>query len=113
MVSKPLEVLKRGLKALQTQFKTKKLDLEARLAEKRSISSQEERWLDGEANLVDELQVVEALENASDYERGLERLDHTQKGVVSRLRQAAGDVMRVVGKKRKRMCSCDPINPMW
>jgi hypothetical protein len=109
MASKPLDVLKRGLKALQTQFKTKKLDLETWLAEKQSISSQEERWLDGEANLVDELQVVEALENASDYERGLERLDHTQKGVVSRLRQAAGDVMKAVGKKRKRTFLVDSL----
>ena len=39
------------------------------------ISSQDEQWLDHDANLVDEEQVLEALENASDYNRGFKRLD--------------------------------------
>jgi hypothetical protein len=83
--------------------KTKKEKLEARLAEKKSISSQDERWLDHDTNLVDEQLVLEALENASDYERGLERLDEEQKSVVRRLREVAGDLAKMVGKKRKCM----------
>jgi hypothetical protein len=103
MAIKPLDILKKGLKTLRNQVKTKKEKLEARLAEKKSISSQDERWLDHDANLVDEQLVLEALENASDYERGLEQLDEEQKSVVRRLREVAGDLAKMVGKKRKRM----------
>jgi len=42
---------------------------------KRTISSADEHWLDHEANIVDEQRVIENLEAASDYERGLARLD--------------------------------------
>jgi hypothetical protein len=99
----PLEILKRGLDILQGQFKAKKESLQAQLADKKSISSQEEKWLDYEANLVDEQRVVEALEQASDYERGLEQLDDVQKGLVRRLREAAGDASKEIKEKRKRM----------
>ncbi|KAF8230439.1 hypothetical protein L208DRAFT_1281699, partial [Tricholoma matsutake] len=58
-------------------------------------------WLDHNANLVDEQQVLEALENASDYEQGFVRLGGEQKGVVQRLCEAAGDLSKVVGKKQK------------
>ena len=100
MASSPLNVLKKGLKTLYEQFKAKKGQLQAQLAEGKSISSQDERWLDGEANLVDEERVLEVLERASNYEQGLEKLDEGQKGVVARLRQAAG--AGIPGKKRKR-----------
>ncbi|KAI0248524.1 hypothetical protein BJV78DRAFT_1156442 [Lactifluus subvellereus] len=102
MASKPLEVLRKGLKVFKTRAKTKKEILQAQLAEKKSISSQDERWLDHDANLVDEQQVLEALENASDYERAFERLDGEQKGVVRKLCEAAGDPSKVIGSKRKR-----------
>ena len=67
------------------------------------ISSQDEQWLDFEANLVDEQQVLEALESASDYEQGFERLDEGQKGLVKKLCEAAGDLSIAVGKKQKRV----------
>ena len=76
--------------------------LQAQLAEKKSISSEDERWLDHEANLVDEQRVLEALEDASDYEQGFARLDGEQKGIVRKLQEAAGDLSKAVGKKRKR-----------
>ena len=57
----PLEVQKKGLKTLQAQVKAKKEKLQAQLHEKKSISSLDEKWLDNEANLVDEQQVLEAL----------------------------------------------------
>ena len=79
------------------------------MAEKRSISSQE-KWLDDEADL-HEQQVLEALEKASDYERGLDRLDEMQKGMVERLWEVADDLVKVAGKKRKRACSCDSHIP--
>jgi hypothetical protein len=60
--------------------------------------------LDHEANLVDEQQVLEALESASDYKKGLERLNDKQKGVVENLREVAGDVKKVARNKRKRVC---------
>jgi len=52
---------------------------------------------------VDEQQVLEALESASDYEQGFERLDEGQKGLVKKLREAAGDLSIAVGKKQKRV----------
>ena len=41
------------------------------------------------------------LEKASGYERGLGRLDETQKDVVRRLWEIAGDLSKVIGKKQK------------
>jgi len=99
MPLKPLEVLKKGL---NNYVKAKKEKLRSQLAGKKSISSQEERWLDQEANLVDEQRVLEAEEEASDYERGLGKLDDKQKGVVRKLRELAGDISKVIGNKRKR-----------
>jgi hypothetical protein len=48
---------------------------------------------------VDEQQVLEALEKASDYEWGLARLDDKKRGLVKRLREAAGDLSKAAGKK--------------
>jgi hypothetical protein len=107
MALKPLDVLKKGLKLLQRRVKAKREEIQARLADKKSISSQEEKWLDNEANLVDEQQVLDTLEKASDYERGFGRLDDGQKDMVRRLREMAGDLAKTVGKKRKRACPCD------
>jgi hypothetical protein len=97
-----LDILKKGLKVLENRVKAKKETLQAQLAKRKPISQEDEQWLDHNANLVDEQRILEALENASDYERGLERLDEEQKGVVRRLQEAAGNLSTVVGKKRKR-----------
>ena len=64
-----LELLKRGLKVLENQFKEWRGRLNAQLAAKKPISSEDEKWLDCEANLIDELQVIEALEQATDYQK--------------------------------------------
>lgn len=105
MASKAIEVLQKGLKILKNQVKVKKEALQAQLAEKKPISSEDERWLDHDANLVDEERVLEALENTPDYECGFSRLNDEQKEVVRKLHEAAGNsrVSGVVGKKRKRM----------
>ena len=57
------------------------------MAEKKKISSEDEAWLNHEANMVDEQRVIEALETASDYERGFQRLNDVQKGLVRKLRE--------------------------
>ena len=105
MVLKPLKVLRKGLKTLTDHVKKKKEELQARLAERQPISAEDEQWLDHDANLVDEQRVLEALERASDYERGLARLDDEQRGLVKRLHKAAGDLGKAAGTKRKRV-SC-------
>ena len=97
-----LAVLRKGLKVLESQVKTKKEVLQTQLTERKSISPQDEQWLDYDANLVDEVQVLEALENALDYDQGLASLNDNQKAIVRKLQEAAGDVSKVVGKKRSR-----------
>jgi len=99
----PLEALRKGLKVLENRVKPRKEALQAQLAERKSISSQDEQWLDHDANLVDEQLVLEALENASDYEQAFATLDDEQKGVVKKLYGAAGELSsKIVGKKRRR-----------
>ena len=44
-------------------------------------------------NTVDEERILNNLERASDYERGLERLDADGKAIVKKLRELAGDLM--------------------
>jgi predicted RNase H-like nuclease (RuvC/YqgF family) len=102
MASKPLDILKKGLIKLKNSFKAKKEQLEAKLSRQESISSSDERWLDNEANTVDEQRVIDTLESSSNYERGLEHLDEAGKVIVKKLREWGGDIAKAVGKKRKR-----------
>jgi hypothetical protein len=99
---KPLEVLKKGLKSLRNKVKAKRDRLLAQLADRKSISSSEEHWLDNDGNLVVEEHILDTLERASDYERGIERLDDEGKAVVMKLREFAGDLLPKASKKRKR-----------
>ena len=89
MALKQLEVLQKELKILTDHVKTKKEELQAQLAKKEPISAQDKQWLDHDANLVDEQQVLEVLESALDYEQGLEGLDDEQRGLVKKLCEAA------------------------
>jgi hypothetical protein len=62
-----------------------------------------------EANLVDEQRVLEDLEAASDYERGVSRLDTKRKAAWARMKELAGGVKASVAvsmptTKRKRAC---------
>ena len=85
MAGKALDILRKGLNTLGKQIKPRKERLLAVLAEKKRISSQDEKWLNDEANLVNEQRVIDALDRASDYERGFQRLDDAQKGLVRQL----------------------------
>ena len=44
-------------------------------------------------------EVLDALENASDYERGVEKLDDNGKVIFTRLRELAGDLLPKASKK--------------
>ena len=103
MTLKPLEILKKGLAKLSQKTKAKRDELKAKLSRSETISSADERWLDGDGNLVDEQRVLDTLESASDYDRGVERLDINGKAIVQKLREWAGDLAKIAGKKRKRM----------
>ncbi|GAW02276.1 DDE-domain-containing protein [Lentinula edodes] len=75
MAHHPLAALKEGLAKLRKQYEERHNILKSKLAKKEKISNEDEQWLDKEGNLVEEEQLINDLENASDYERGLERLD--------------------------------------
>ena len=93
-ISKSLE---KGLPDL----KTCKNELTVKLARAETISSSDEHWLDNEANTVDEEHVLDTLESALDYERGLERLGEDGKAIVKKLREWASDLAKVAGNKWK------------
>lgn len=65
--------------------------------------SVDEQWLDHDANTIDKQRVLEILEAASDYEKGLEQLDKKGKDIVKKLREWAGDLVKVAGKKQTCM----------
>jgi hypothetical protein len=87
---KPIEVLKKGLAKLHNQIREQKARLDVELKASRPISEVDQDWLDGDGNLVDEEKVVEILDSASDYERGLDRLDSQAKPIVQKLQKLAG-----------------------
>jgi hypothetical protein len=69
-------------------------------------------FLDHEANLVDEDRVVQELDDASDYERGVERLNEKDKSVWRKLLELGGSAQKAItaaatvpSKKQKRMLS--------
>ena len=51
-----------------------------------------------------EQRVLDTLERASNYERGLERLDDAEKGIVRKLQEVAGNLSKLVGNKQKHTC---------
>jgi hypothetical protein len=101
MAPKPLAVLKKGLAKFSSRIKDRKDKLTMKLSRNETIPPADEEWLDNEANTVEEQCVLDALEEASDYERGVERLDENGKNIVKKLRELAEDQM--AGNKRKRM----------
>ena len=104
MSRKPIDVLKHGLAKLSQKIKARKDDLSARLSQNEIISSADEQWLDNEGNTIDEQRILDVLESASDYERGVGQLDDAGKAIVEKLREWAGDLpAKIPGKKRKRM----------
>ena len=103
MAPKPLDILKKGLEKFSNSIKTRKDGLTLKLSCWESISSADEWWLDFEVNTVDEECILNDLKRASDYERRLERLDADGKAIVKKLRELAGDLMKVAGNKWKHV----------
>ena len=117
MGKNPLQVLKGGLSKLKETVKKRKESLLSRLREQQKISSEDEDWLDQEANFVDEEALVDMLENASDYERAVSKLDPKQKPLLERLIELGGGIKDVIvmGKSSKRKsesCQCLPKTDM-
>ena len=99
----PIDSLKKGLHTLRIQVQDRKSRIESDLKAGKAISEIDEEWLDGDGNLIGEEQVVRDLEEASDYERGLERLDVESQSIVQRLQVLGGGHRAPTGKKRKRI----------
>jgi hypothetical protein len=87
----PLMILKKGLIKLFQSTKTRNDEIQAKLFWSKTISSADKQSLGNDGNLVDEHHILDMLESASDYERGIECLDVTKKATVKRLREWAGD----------------------
>jgi hypothetical protein len=98
---KPVEMLRKGLAKLRRQISDRKTSLEAALKASQPVSEADQDWLDNEGNLIDEECVVDLLDHASDFERGLERLNSHEQSLVENLRLLAGD--KTPSKKRKCM----------
>ena len=102
MAPKPLEILRKGLDNLWKKISAKRDHLLAQLADKKSISSSDEHWLDNDANIAKEQFLLDTLDKESDYERGIENLDDKGKAIVMKLRELARDLLPKATNKRKR-----------
>ena len=101
---KPLEILKKGLNNFSKKIKARKDTLTLKLLRKETISSADEQWLDHEANTVEEERILLDLEQASDYERGFERLNEDGKAIVSLTMNTVDSIiMHKVGTHRSLM----------
>ena len=103
-----LGILLRGLQKLKKGVEERREKLQEELKAKQKISDEDEAWLDGAGNLVDEEHVIQLLKDAADYEKGLEQLSNGDRDVVERLRALGDSGGRAEGpgvasKKRKRM----------
>ncbi|KAI9057991.1 hypothetical protein FKP32DRAFT_1636736, partial [Trametes sanguinea] len=98
-----LDQLKAGFKLLEEQNASRRKQLEARLAAKGQITPEEEAWLDGDGNLVDEKQTLQVLSEAADYKAALQALSPEQKEAVARMRRVLEERSTQPGAKRKRM----------
>jgi hypothetical protein len=101
MTLKGLNILKKGFSKFTKTIKAHRDELNTKLAQKETISSVDEHWLDHEANTIDEQCIIETLESASDYDQGLDQLDEKEKAIVQKLKEWAGDLAKATGKKRK------------
>ena len=85
-----IDSLKKGSHTLRNQVQEQKLRIKSDQKASKVFSESDEDWLDGEGNLVNEERVVQDLEEASDYERGLGRLDAEGRCIVQRLQVLGG-----------------------
>ncbi|KIK79334.1 hypothetical protein PAXRUDRAFT_16383 [Paxillus rubicundulus Ve08.2h10] len=107
---KRVDVLKEGLSKLHNQIWDRKTKLEIELKAGQIISEADQDWLDGDGNLVDDERVVEALDNASDYEQGLEGLNSQDKLIVEKLQKLAGKGGIPSNKRKCSMVNGDTVS---
>jgi hypothetical protein len=106
-----LELLKKGFVALEKHVSERKTTIQDQLKKSQHIDDADTAWLDGPANLVDERQALDALENTSDYEQGVSHLSQGLQAAVQRMKEFAAGVktsvstLKVPGAKRKSACS--------
>jgi hypothetical protein len=93
-------VLEKGLSKLEKQILPCKTVLQNKLSEGTKISEADAEWLDNDANLVDATHVISFLKK--DPGINLDDLNEGQVAVVEKLREAAGDIPKKVGNKRKQ-----------
>ncbi|KAL4065698.1 hypothetical protein V8B97DRAFT_2069617 [Scleroderma yunnanense] len=98
----PLNTIKKGLSILREQIHEWQTRLKADLQAKKKLSEQDEQWLDGEGNLVDEEHIVDLLERASDYERSLTQLNLNDNCVIQKLQ----DLANAHSKEPRKKCKC-------
>ena len=98
---KPLETIKKGLNILKEKTHERRTKLKADLQVKKKLSEEDEQWLDGEGNLVDEEHVVDLLKKASDYKGSLAQLDANDKHIIQMLQDLANASSKGPAKKHK------------
>lgn len=96
-----IDVLRHGLKNLDNQHKERKEKLLAELKAGRPISEENQDWLDGAANLVDEARIIESLENAADYESAAHALTTRDRAIFDELMKMGSGGSGERGTKRK------------
>ncbi|KAJ7347820.1 hypothetical protein DFH08DRAFT_808595 [Mycena albidolilacea] len=98
-----LEILRKGLAVFKKHIKKRKDVLLEHLKQSEKISEEDADWLDNQANHVDEEALIHNLETASDYERGISRLDSKQKELFQSLREPGGEGNPSNKRKRFRV----------
>ena len=104
--------LQGGLSKLKETVKKQKESLLSQVQEQQKISEDED-WLNQEANFVDEEALVDMLENASDYVHTVSKLDPKQKPLLESLIELGSGIKDVIvmGKSLKwksESCQCLP-----
>lgn len=109
MTKKLLAVLREGLSRLKETNSRRREEITAAITAQQLVSPDDEDWLDNAGNHVEEQQLIDELEQATNLEQAVAGLGERQKGLVARLKEMAGGVAVKVAKKRKSMqhnCLC-------
>ena len=89
----PIDYLWKGLKKLESQHQGRKEKLLAELKAKKTISEDDQEWLDGAANFVDEECIIEALESEADYESAMRTLSASNQVIFDKLMKSLSPSM--------------------
>ncbi len=90
--------IEKALTLLQEETDQRRKDINAWLVQKKSVSAEDEVWLDEAGNLVDEVVLVESLAAVPDLDEAVKNLNEHQRGVHAHLIEK---IQPSVSKKRK------------